>query len=56
MVTDDESLKKQLQAEAEWLRGNSKEVTLEDFKRAERKVPLKVRLALWLVGILGGQL
>lgn len=56
VVTDDESLKKELQAEAEWLRGNSEKVTLEDFKRAERKVSLKVRLALWLVGILGGQL
>lgn len=56
VVTDDEILKKKLQEEAEWLLENSKKVTLEDFKRAERKVSLKVRLALWLVGVLGGQL
>lgn len=56
VVTDDESLKKQLQAEVEWLQEKSNKVTLEDFERTERRVSLKVRLALWLVGVLGGQL
>lgn len=56
VVTDDESLKKQLQAEVEWLQEKSNKVTLEDFERMERRVSLKVRLALWLVGVLGGQL
>lgn len=56
VVTEDESLKKQLREEVEWLQENSKRVQMEDFERMERRVSLKVRLALWLVGVLGGQL
>ncbi|KAL0637163.1 CDP-diacylglycerol--glycerol-3-phosphate 3-phosphatidyltransferase [Maublancomyces gigas] len=56
VVTEDESLKKQLRGEVEWLQEKSKKVTMEDFERTERRVSLKVRLALWLVGVLGGQL
>lgn len=56
VVTEDESLKKQLREEVEWLQENSKRVQMEDFERMERRVSLKVKLALWLVGVLGGQL
>lgn len=56
VVTEDEGLKKQLRGEVEWLQEKSKKVTMEDFERTERRVSLKVRLALWLVGVLGGQL
>lgn len=56
VVTEDESLKKQLGEEVEWLQEDSKKVRMEDFERMERRVSLKVRLALWLVGVLGGQL
>lgn len=56
VVTKDENLKKRLGAEAYWLQENTQKVTIEDFQRTERRVSLKVRLALWLVGALGGQL
>jgi CDP-diacylglycerol--glycerol-3-phosphate 3-phosphatidyltransferase len=56
IVTKDEDLKKRLGAEVNWLQENSQKVTIEDFQRTERRVSLKVRLALWLVGALGGQL
>lgn len=56
VVTKDDDLKKRLGSEIEWLKEDSKAVTIEDFQRTERRVSLKVRLALWLVGAIGGQL
>jgi CDP-diacylglycerol--glycerol-3-phosphate 3-phosphatidyltransferase len=56
VVTRDEDLKRRLGDEVNWLQKNSQKVTIEDFMRTERRVSLKVRLALWLVGALGGQL
>jgi CDP-diacylglycerol--glycerol-3-phosphate 3-phosphatidyltransferase len=56
VVTRDEDLKRRLGDEVNWLQENSQKVTIEDFMRTERRVSLKVRLALWLVGALGGQL
>jgi len=56
VVTEDEGLKKRLGEEVDWLQENSKTVQMGDFERTERRVSLKVRLALWLVGVLGGQL
>ncbi|KAA8915085.1 hypothetical protein FN846DRAFT_924713 [Sphaerosporella brunnea] len=56
VVTRDEDLKRRLGDEANWLQEKSQKVTIEDFMRTERRVSLKVRLALWLVGALGGQL
>lgn len=56
IVTEDDGLKKQLGEEVEWLQKDSRKVDMQDFERTERRVSLKVRLALWLVGALGGQL
>lgn len=56
VVTEDESLKKQLREEVQWLQENSKKVTMEDFERTDRRVFLGVRIVLWLVEVLGGQL
>lgn len=56
IVTEDDGLKKQLGEEVEWLQKDSRKVGMEDFERVERRVSLKVRLALWLVGAIGGQL
>ncbi|TGZ83172.1 hypothetical protein EX30DRAFT_339383 [Ascodesmis nigricans] len=56
VVTEDEGLKERLKNETEWLQEHSRKVTMEDFERTERRVSLKVRVALWLVGALGGQL
>jgi CDP-diacylglycerol--glycerol-3-phosphate 3-phosphatidyltransferase len=56
IITKDESLKKRLGEEVDWLQQDSRVVTAEDFQKTERRVSLKIRLALWLVGALGGQL
>jgi CDP-diacylglycerol--glycerol-3-phosphate 3-phosphatidyltransferase len=56
VVTEDEDLKKRLRMEADWLQENAQRVTTEDFERTERRVSLKVKLALWLVNAIGGQL
>lgn len=56
VLTRDEDLKARLESEVRWLQENTQAVTIEDFQRPERRVSLKVRLALWLVGALGGQL
>lgn len=56
VVTEDEGLKKRLKEETEWLQERSKPVNLEDFQRTERRVSLKIRFSLWLVGFLGVQL
>lgn len=56
VVTEDEELKKALGEEVTWLQKDTRQVIMKDFERVERRVSLKVKLALWLVGILGGQL
>ena len=56
IVTKDEGLRKRLGEEIDWLQQDSRVVTAEDFRKTERRVSLKIRLALWLVGALGGQL
>ena len=56
VVTKDEDLKRRLAQEVERLQENSKQVTIEDFRRTERRVSLKVRISLWLVGAVGGAL
>jgi CDP-diacylglycerol--glycerol-3-phosphate 3-phosphatidyltransferase len=56
VVTEDEELKRALGEEVSWLQKDTRRVKMEDFKRAERRVSLKVKVALWLVGVLGGQL
>jgi len=56
IITKDESLRRRLGEEVDWLQQDSRVVTAEDFQKTERRVSLKIRLALWLVGALGGQL
>ncbi|KAL7268142.1 CDP-diacylglycerol--glycerol-3-phosphate 3-phosphatidyltransferase [Rhizina undulata] len=56
VVTEDEKLKKQLGEEVKWLKEDSKRVTKEDFERTERRVSWRVRVAMWIVGAIGGQL
>lgn len=56
MVTEDEGLKKALGEEVAWLQDDTRTVTMQDFERTERRVSLKVRLALWIVKAIGGQL
>jgi len=56
VVTEDEGLKRALGEEVAWLQDNTRTVTMQDFERAERRVSLKVKLALWIVKAIGGQL
>lgn len=56
VVTGDDGLKARLKQETENLQANAAVVTQDDLARVERRVGLKVRLALWLVEALGGAL
>ncbi|KAI3335792.1 hypothetical protein F4824DRAFT_144577 [Ustulina deusta] len=56
IVTRDEDLKKRLGAEQRWLQDFAKPVTLDDFATNERRVGLDVRIAMWIVSLVGGAL
>ncbi|CUS10912.1 unnamed protein product [Tuber aestivum] len=56
VVTEDVGLKKALGEEVAWLQDNARTLTMQDFERPERRVSLKVKLALWIVKAIGGQL
>ncbi|KAI4135025.1 MAG: hypothetical protein LQ347_001029 [Umbilicaria vellea] len=56
VVTGDEALMSRLAAEEKWLLKYSRGVDLEEFRRTERRVGLHVRIAMWVVKILGGAL
>ncbi|KAI0467980.1 hypothetical protein F4859DRAFT_221415 [Xylaria cf. heliscus] len=56
IVTRDEDLKKRLGAEQRWLQEFAKPVTLDDFATNERRVGLNVRIAMWIVSLVGGAL
>ncbi|GAW19473.1 hypothetical protein ANO14919_089600 [Xylariales sp. No.14919] len=56
IVTRNEELKKRLGAEQRWLQDFAKPVTLDDFATNERRVGLNVRIAMWIVTLVGGAL
>lgn len=56
IVTKDEDLKRRLGAEQRWLQDFAKPVTLDDFATTERRVGLNVRIAMWIVSLVGGAL
>ncbi|KAF2669059.1 phosphatidylglycerophosphate synthase [Microthyrium microscopicum] len=56
VVTRDAALMRKLAAEEAWLQEDAKAVGSEEFERPERAVGIKVRLAMWLVRVLGGAL
>lgn len=57
IVTRDEDLKRRLGDEQSWLQQEyAKPVTLDDFATNERRVGLKVRIAMWIVSLVGGAL
>ncbi|KAH7369390.1 hypothetical protein B0T11DRAFT_223827 [Plectosphaerella cucumerina] len=56
VLTRDEDLKKRLAAEQTWLQEHAKGVTRDDFATNERRVGLKVRVAMWIVSLVGGAL
>ncbi|EFY87114.1 CDP-diacylglycerol--glycerol-3-phosphate 3-phosphatidyltransferase [Metarhizium acridum] len=56
IVTRDEALKRQLGDEQSWLQEHSRRVTRDDFAKNERRVGLQVRIAMWIVSLVGGAL
>ena len=56
IVTRDASLKKRLEEERRGLEVGATRVTEDDLMRVERRVGMRVRLAMWLVKVLGGAL
>ncbi|KAI6780079.1 CDP-diacylglycerol--glycerol-3-phosphate 3-phosphatidyltransferase-like protein [Emericellopsis cladophorae] len=56
VVTRSEQLKKRLGEEQKWLQGHTKAVTQDDFAQNDRRVGMHVRIAMWIVRAVGGQL
>lgn len=56
IVTENEGLKKRLTEEQRWLQEHSSIVTRDDFAKPDRRVGLKVRVAMMIVQLLGGAL
>jgi CDP-diacylglycerol---glycerol-3-phosphate 3-phosphatidyltransferase len=56
ILTGNDALKKKLKAETEWLQADATVATQNDLAKVDRRVGLRVRLSLWLVGALGGAL
>lgn len=56
IVTVDESLKKRLREERDGLQEYAQVVGMDEFIKTERRVGIKVRIALWIVGLVGGAL
>ncbi|KAM5358549.1 hypothetical protein ACJZ2D_015199 [Fusarium nematophilum] len=56
IVTRDEGLKARLGDEQLWLQEHATKATRDDFAKNERRVGLKVRVAMWIVSLVGGAL
>lgn len=56
IVTTNDSLKKQLGDEQEWISEHATPVTRDDLAKLERRVGLRVRIAMWIVQLVGGAL
>ncbi|KAG9248229.1 CDP-diacylglycerol-glycerol-3-phosphate 3-phosphatidyltransferas-like protein, partial [Calycina marina] len=56
IVTSDEGLKKRLREERDDLQNYAQEIRMDDFLKVERRVGLQVRIAMWIVEMVGGAL
>ncbi|TPX09546.1 uncharacterized protein E0L32_009289 [Thyridium curvatum] len=56
IVTRNEQLSKRLAEEQQWLQDHAKPITRDDFAQNDRRVSFKVRLAMWVVQLVGGAL
>jgi len=56
IVTEDQDLKRRLGEEEAWLQEHAKEVGTDDFAKVERRVGMRVRIAMWIVSLVGGAL
>jgi CDP-diacylglycerol--glycerol-3-phosphate 3-phosphatidyltransferase len=56
IVTADEGLQERLKEEKDGLEEYAKRVGMDDFIKTERRVGIKVRVAMWIVSLVGGAL
>ncbi|KAG5937863.1 hypothetical protein E4U59_004115 [Claviceps monticola] len=56
IVTKDVKLMKKLGDEQTWLQEHAQKLTRDDFAKNERRVGLHVRIAMWIVSLVGGAL
>jgi CDP-diacylglycerol---glycerol-3-phosphate 3-phosphatidyltransferase len=56
IVTQDKDLQRRLGEEEKWLQEHAKPMSKDDYAQPDRKVGWNVRLAMWVVTILGGAL
>ncbi|KAF2484580.1 hypothetical protein BDY17DRAFT_279218 [Neohortaea acidophila] len=56
IVTKNEDLKRRLGEEEKWLQEYATPMTPDDYAKAERRVGLHVRVAMWIVSLVGGAL
>ncbi len=56
ILTKDQELQRRLGEEQRWLQDHAQTMTRDDFARNERRVGLKVRVAMWIVQLVGGAL
>ncbi|PHH93346.1 hypothetical protein CDD83_5900 [Cordyceps sp. RAO-2017] len=56
IVTRGRDLRARLADEQRWLQDHARAVTRDDFARNDRRVGLKVRVAMWIVRLVGGAL
>ncbi|KAK3075259.1 CDP-diacylglycerol--glycerol-3-phosphate 3-phosphatidyltransferase [Teratosphaeriaceae sp. CCFEE 6253] len=56
IVTTNKGLQRRLGEEEKWLQEYAKPVTQDDFAKTERRVGLHVRVAMWIVSLVGGAL
>lgn len=56
IVTRNEALKKRLDEEQRWLQDHARAVSRDDFAKPDRRVSFKVRVAMWIVQLVGGAL
>lgn len=56
IITRNEDLKKRLGDEQRWLQENANDVGIDDFAKMDRRVGIRVRIAMWIVSLVGGAL
>ena len=56
IVTSNPDLQRRLGAEEKWLQEYTTTMTRDDYAKTERRVGLHVRLAMWIVTLVGGAL
>lgn len=56
VVTTDETLQRRFGEESQWLQNDAQAISRDDLRRIERRVGWNVRLAMWIVEMVGGAL